>query len=156
MRFTVFPVIAFTLTLLVAAGIISCVEHHPLPLQPRVPASNLEEAKRLKAPFGDTRAAPPAIIAEGKKLFEGKGTCTHCHGLEGKGDGPAAHLLKPHPPTDFTNCKLHEVREDGELFWIIDNGSPGTGMVDHVHDGKLTEGEAWKIVAYLRTLCEFR
>ncbi len=152
MRLTIF--FSLVPVLLIAAGIVSCMDHNPL--RPRVSAGKLEEAKGLQAPFGDARKASPAIVAEGKKLFEGKGACTHCHGANGKGDGTAAHMLRPHPPTDFTDCRLHEAREDGELFWVIDNGSPGTGMVDHVHDGKLTEEEAWKIVAYLRTLCEFK
>jgi len=139
---------------LFAAGIASCGHHDPL--APNVPPSLLEQAKTLKAPFGDARQASPEIVADGKKLFQGKGSCYLCHGMNGKGDGPASHMHGMHAPSDFTNCKLHEVRTDGELFWVIDNGSPGTGMVDHVHDGNLKEIEAWKIVAYLRTLCEFR
>ncbi len=137
---------------LIAMG--SCVRHDPL--APRVPADRLEEAKTLKAPFGDTRKASPEIVAEGKRLFEGKGACTHCHGETGKGDGPAGAKLYQHPAADFSNCKLHDTRTDGELFWTMDHGVPGTPMVDMVHSGKLKALEAWKIVAYLRTLCEFK
>ncbi|MEW6544310.1 MAG: cytochrome c [Nitrospirota bacterium] len=142
------------LAALIGTAVLACVHHDPL--KPRVPADRLDEAKVLKAPFGDARKASPEIIAEGKKLFQGKGSCFHCHGMEGKGDGPAAGKLYPHPPRNFTSCQWHEARTDGELFWVIDHGVPGTGMVDHVHDGHLKEIEAWKIVAYLRTLCEFR
>jgi mono/diheme cytochrome c family protein len=141
-------------SLLIPGILLSCATRHPL--HPRVPPENREEAKALRAPFGDTRRAPPAIIAEGRKLYEGKGACANCHGEAGNGEGPAAHMQHPHPPTDFTRCDLHEQREDGELFWVIDHGIPGTAMVDFVHTGKLTDVEAWKIVAYLRTLCEFR
>lgn len=150
MRLTIFS----TLVLLITVGIVSCMDHNPL--RPRVPPAKLEAAKTLQAPFGDTRKAAPAIVAEGKKLYEGKGSCTHCHGVTGKGDGPAASKLQYHPPRDFTSCQWHDTRTDGELFWVIDHGVPGTGMVDHVHDGHLKEVEAWKIVAYLRTLCEFK
>lgn len=152
MRLTIFS--ALVPTLLITVGLISCVDHNPL--SPRVPASNLEEAKTLRAPFGDAKHAPPDIVAEGKRLYYDKGSCFYCHGTEGKGDGPAGAKLAHQPPADFSNCKLHEARTDGELYWALDNGVPGTAMVDMVHSGKLTEIEAWKIVAYLRTLCTFR
>jgi hypothetical protein len=141
--------------LLLAVSAFSCMHHHD-PLAPRVPADDMQEAKALKPPFGDARKAPAEIVAEGRRLFQGKGSCFHCHGVEGKGDGAAADELFMHPPRDFTNCTWHDVRTDGELFWVIDHGIPGTPMVDHVHDGSLKDIEAWKIVAYLRTLCEFK
>lgn len=134
-----------------AGGLLSCTRHDPL--APTVPTQKMAEAKALKAPFGAAKNASLEIVAEGKKLFEGKGACTHCHGEGGKGDGPAGSKLYQHPAADFTSCKLHELRTDGELFWAMDHGVPGTAMVDMVHSGKLKEVEAWKIVAYLRSLC---
>nr|MBI3614170.1 cytochrome c [Nitrospirota bacterium] len=142
----------FFLLFSAAAGLsLSCMQHDPL--APKVPVQNMEEAKALQAPFGATRNASPEIVADGKRLFEGKGACFHCHGEGGKGDGPAGTKLYQRPPADFTSCKLHELRTDGELFWTMDHGVPGTAMVDMVHSGKLNELEAWKIVAYLRSLC---
>ncbi|MFM8551770.1 MAG: c-type cytochrome [Nitrospiraceae bacterium] len=140
------------LRLVALAGLlVSCAPHNPLAA--KVPAHKMEEAKALKAPFGEAKSASPDIVAEGKKLFEGKGACIHCHGAGGKGDGPAGSQLYQHPAADFTSCTMHESRTDGELFWAMDHGVPGTAMVDMVHSGKLTELEAWKIVAYLRSLC---
>jgi len=146
---------ALSLAALLAAGTLSSCLHHD-PLKPKVPADRMEEAKALKAPFGEAKSASPEVVAEGKRLFEGKGACTHCHGEGGKGDGPAGSKLYQHPPADFTNCKVHELRTDGELFWTMDHGVPGTAMVDMVHSGKLKEIEAWKIVAYLRSLCAYK
>ncbi|TAJ25001.1 MAG: cytochrome c [Nitrospirae bacterium] len=143
------PSWASLLVILVAS--LSCVERHPL--QPRVPEPQMEQASRLTAPYGDAQTAPPAIVIEGKQLYEGKGACALCHGLSGKGDGPAAHLHNPHPPRDFTDCTVQQARKDGELFWVIKHGSPGTGMVPLV-PGILTEDEAWKIVAYVRSFCK--
>lgn len=137
--------------LMILVGTSSCVERHPL--QPRVPEPQMEQASRLIAPYGNTQTAPPAIIIEGKGLYERKGACALCHGLSGKGDGPAAHLHTPHPPRDFTDCMVQQERKDGELFWVIKYGSPGTGMVPLV-PGILTEDEAWKIVAYVRSFCQ--
>jgi mono/diheme cytochrome c family protein len=118
------------------------------PLEPRVPADQRAEAKKLTSPVQVT----DDVIAEGKKLYEGKGTCFNCHGKSGKGDGPAGSVLKP-APRDLTNCKFQKNRADGELFWIIKNGSPGTGMIALV-PGALSEEEAWKVIAYVRTFCQ--
>ena len=118
------------------------------PLKPRVPADQRKAAKKTKNPFPMTKA----VVAEGKKLFEGKGTCFNCHGKTGKGDGPAGKVLNP-SPRDFSNCKFHKKRKDGELFWVIKNGSPGTGMVSLIPSA-ITEEEAWKIINYERTFCK--
>jgi mono/diheme cytochrome c family protein len=121
------------------------------PSEDRVPPSAMKEALSYKAPFGEARTAPPEIIAGGKALYEGKGGCHLCHGISGKGDGPAAHM-QHHTPTDFTNCAFQKEREDGELFWIIKYGSPGTGMQALI-PALLSEEEGWKVVAYVRTFC---
>ncbi|TAJ29477.1 MAG: hypothetical protein EPO64_03795, partial [Nitrospirae bacterium] len=65
MRLTILS--ALVPTFLITVGLVSCVDHNPL--SPRVPASNLEEAKTLRAPFGDTKKAPSDIVAEGKRLY---------------------------------------------------------------------------------------
>ncbi len=121
------------------------------PTEDRVPPSAMKEALSYKAPFGEARTAPPEIVVAGKALYEGKGSCHLCHGISGKGDGPAAHMQK-HLPTDFTNCASQKEREDGELFWIIKYGSSGTGMQPLI-PALLSEEEGWKVVAYVRTFC---
>jgi mono/diheme cytochrome c family protein len=140
-------------SLLLSASFLSCTQHRH-PTEPRVPASKIEQAKALKAPFGDAKGASPEVVAEGRKLFETK-ACIHCHGATGKGNGAAASKLSNHPPRDFTDCKWHDKRTDGELYWVLDHGVPGTGMVDQVPH-HLSEAQAWKVVAYLRTLCSFK
>lgn len=142
---------AFGVAALLVFGLLACVApRHPL--DPRVPSHKADEAKNLKAPFGDTRTAPSEIVAEGERLYQGWASCFYCHGVAGDGKGTAANKLRPHPPADFTNCDLHRVRSDGELFWVLKHGSPGTGMVGHI-PWKLSEEEGWKVVAYLRTFC---
>jgi hypothetical protein len=118
------------------------------PLKPRVPADQMADAKAMKNPV----AANPESIAKGKALFEGKGTCFNCHGKEGNGQGPAGAILNP-SPRDFTNCKFHKKRKDGELFWVIKNGSAGTGMVSLI-PAAITEEEAWTIINYERSFCK--
>ncbi len=123
------------------------------PLKPRVPKEQRGAAKKLKSPFyKNSKKASAKIVEEGRKIFEGKGTCFNCHGKSGKGDGAAGKVLNP-GPRNFTNCKFHKKRKDGELFWVIKNRSPGTGMVPLIPSA-ITEEEAWKVIAYERSFCE--
>ena len=121
------------------------------PLRPRVPVLERAQARKMVPPFGPTKTAHPNIIKEGKLLYEGKGTCVSCHGSSGKGNGELGRQLNP-SPRDFSNCRFHARRRDGELFWILKNGSPGTGMIPMI-PVTITEEEAWKILAYERTFC---
>lgn len=125
-------------------------EHDPL--KPRVPSGRLKEVKNWTSPYGEVQSAPVEVVAAGKKLYEGKGTCIHCHGQSGKGDGPNGMLLTP-SPRDFTDCEFQKVRSDGELFWVIKNGSAGTGMVPLI-GSTINEDEAWTILAYERSFCK--
>ena len=111
----------------------------------RVPNEQRADAKKMKSPIEKT----PENIAKGKAIFEGKGTCFNCHGLSGKGDGPAGAILNP-TPRNFTNPKFHKLRSDGEMFWVIKNGSAGTGMVPLIGTA-ITEEEAWFAITYERT-----
>ena len=125
------------------------------PLKARVPKSDRGTAKKMKPPanlYKKAKKASPEIIAEGKKIFEGKGTCVNCHGKKGDGNGPAGKVLNP-GPRNFTNCKFHKKRKDGELFWVVKNGSPGTGMVSMI-PATITEEEGWKVLAYERSFCK--
>jgi len=40
---------------------------------------------------------------------------------------------------------------DGQLFWIVRYGSPGTGMPP---SRNLTDQQIWQLVAYLRKLAQ--
>ncbi|WP_447969590.1 c-type cytochrome [Nitrospira sp. M1] len=123
------------------------------PLKPRVPAAERGKAKKMKTDlYKRAKKASPEIIAEGKKIYEGKGTCVNCHGKSGQGDGPAGAVLTP-GPRNFTNCKFHKKRKDGEMFWVIKHGSPGTGMVS-LNPSAINDEETWKVIAYERSLCK--
>ena len=92
----------------------------------------------------------PEVIAQGETIYQGKGTCFVCHGVTGKGDGPAGLELRP-PPRDFTSPQFQDLRTDGELFWVIRNGSTGTRMFSY-SPSVITEEEAWMVIHYLRSL----
>ena len=116
------------------------------PLLPRVPKDLLPKVKEMKNPI----EASADNIAKGKELFQGKGTCYVCHGKEGKGDGAAAVGLEP-SPRNFTNAAFHSARTDGELYWVIKNGSPGTAMIPMI-GSTIDENEAWYVLTYERSL----
>ena len=114
---------------------------HPDEYAPRVPADQLEEIQEIESPF-ETSAQH---IEAGRKIFFGKGMCVSCHLLTGKGK-----FLPGHAPRDFTDKKWQDARTDGELMWVIRNGSPGTGMPRHVGVA-ITEEEGWKVIQFIRT-----
>jgi hypothetical protein len=121
----------------------------------RVPSSELAASKALKPPFEPT----PEVLAEGKAIFLGRGTCFQCHGPEGKGDGGAAKVL-PIQPRNFTNPKFKKYRTPGEMMWVLKNGSlgqsgrvPGTGMLPIVGQF-LSEDDGWKVLLYELSLGE--
>lgn len=121
---------------------LTAAERHMMP--PRVPADKLEEARALKSPLPDS----PDLIEKGKALYEGKGGCVNCHGKEGRGDGPVASQLDP-SPRNFHHHGFWRHRTEGEIFWVIKHGSPGTSMIGL--GSQLTDEEIWTVIRYLRT-----
>ena len=111
---------------------------------PRVPADQLSAARAMKSPIPSSSEN----VAKGKALYEGKGTCVNCHGATGRGDGVAAAALDP-SPRDFHHHGFWRHRIEGEVFWVIKNGSAGTGMLPF--GGLLTDEEIWTIIQYERS-----
>ena len=114
-------------------------------LRPRVPSDQMDAARSVTNPLQPT----PELIEQGKALFEGKAFCKACHGADGKGL-PKELELKGPLPRNFTDKKWQATRTDGELFWILKNGSPGTDMAPFV-PMVLTEEEAWQVLLYVRS-----
>ena len=90
-------------------------------------------------------------IEKGKLLYqvETKPTaCKMCHGIRGNGNGILARGLEP-APRNFTCKETMEAISEGQLFWIIKNGSKGTAMPSH----KLTlsDRDIWQIIFYLKS-----
>lgn len=124
------------------AGPAGAAERHMM--QPRVPADKIAEARALKSPLPSS----PEIIEKGKALFEGKGTCFNCHGMDGGGNGPAAAQLNP-SPRNFRHHGFWRHRTEGEIFWVIKHGSPGTAMIGF--GPVLSDEEIWSLIQYERT-----
>lgn len=134
------------LSVVVACGIVSASALSAAERQgmsPLVPADKLAEARALASPLPDS-----AEIAEkGKALYNGKGTCFNCHGKDGSGNGMAAVGLDP-SPRNFQRHGFWRHRTEGEVFWVIKQGSPGTAMIGF--GDQLTDEEIWSIIQYER------
>ena len=118
---------------------------NPEVLKPRVPSDQIKEVRT----WGNRFSPTPENIEKGKAVFHGKAFCVTCHGKDGKGIGKIPGLVGK-LPRDFTDKAWQEVRTDGELFWILKNGSPGTDMAPFI-PLVLTEEEAWYVVLYIRS-----
>ena len=112
--------------------------------------------KTQKAPsryFRRTNPLPasPENIERGKTLYqkEAKPTaCKMCHGVRGNGNGSLAQRLVP-APRNFTCEETMNPLPDGQLFWVIKNGSKGTAMP--AHEFTLSDKDIWQIIYYLKS-----
>ena len=108
-----------------------------------VPADRLAEVRALTSPLPSSAN----IVEQGKIIYNGKGTCFNCHGKDGDGNGPLAAQLNP-SPRNFQHQSFWRHRTEGEIFWVIKNGSAGTSMVGF--GGELKDEEIWSLIQYVR------
>ena len=103
--------------------------------------------ERLVRAYGVTlapRTAPD--LARAARAYSG--TCAACHGMEGRGDGPAARGLEP-PPTDFTDRERALVRSVFGLYNTITLGVADTPMRGFA---ELPEEERWGLAFHVGSL----
>ncbi len=109
--------------------------------------------KTKSAPAGTARTdkTAKANAANGEKIYMKKAkpmACQMCHGKKGDGGGKLGKALKP-SPRDFTCAATMKKVSAGQMFYIIKNGSKGTGMV--AHKKTLKDKEIWDVVKYVRS-----
>ena len=139
MKLSIFPLLVAAISLAIPAW---AAERHMM--QQLVPADKLAEARAFTSPLPKS----PEAIEQGKALYHGKGACFNCHGKDGDGNGPLAAQLKP-SPRNFRHHGFWRHRTEGEIFWVIKNGSAGTSMVGF--GGQLTDEEIWALIQYARS-----
>jgi mono/diheme cytochrome c family protein len=96
-------------------------------------------------------SATPETLASAERLYTGKSKtlpCAICHGVRGDGKGALASQYSP-PPRNFACKETVTEIADGQLFWIIQNGSPDTAMPP---SKDFTDEQIWHLVLYLRNL----
>jgi cbb3-type cytochrome c oxidase subunit III len=100
-------------------------------------------------PPNDSRSSS----ARGKTVYDAH--CVECHGVDGRGDGPAAHVLNP-KPRDFTAAR-YKIRTtetgslptDDDLLRSIDQGLAGTSMPGW--SPLLSDADRRDVVGYIKT-----
>ncbi|MDH5763464.1 MAG: c-type cytochrome [Nitrospinota bacterium] len=93
----------------------------------------------------------PRHIKKGKVLSHIKAkpiACKQCHGMQGDGNGAMALNMNPKPRNFTCKATMGEI-PDGQLFWVIKNGSKGTGMPSYKH---LPDEKVWQLIQYIRSL----
>lgn len=101
--------------------------------------------QRLTNPLDPTKKN----LSAGETLFKIDAqptACKVCHGFGGDGLGIIFERLQP-KPRNFTCYYTMEDISDGQIFWIIKNGSPGTAMPSF---GALSDEQIWQMILYIR------
>jgi mono/diheme cytochrome c family protein len=90
-----------------------------------------------------------ANLNAGETIFQLQGkpiTCKTCHGV--KGDGKSESDFESTPPArNFACAETMRALPDGQLFWIIRNGSPNTSMFAFP---SLSDKQVWQLIHYIR------
>lgn len=106
--------------------------------------------------LGGTGPMAAQDVGRGQAVYER--WCVNCHGVEGRGDGPAADRMLPRP-RDFVQARYQvrttgpgELPTDEDLRLILRNGMPGTAMPGWPN---LSEDEQEDVIAYVKQLSPF-
>ena len=111
-----------------------------VPVTGRAREYSFAEAEEVANPLAST----PAGIEAGSQLFQTN--CKHCHGGEGRGDGPAGLYFEP-TPQPMQGERVTE-RSDGAIYWILTNGTGNMPSFGNL----LTAEEKWQLILYIRSL----
>ncbi len=102
------------------------------------------DSKPVDARVGNPVPSSPASIDRGKMLFQQN--CVTCHGIDGRGDGPASVNLSP-APSDF---RLHiPLHTDPQFYAFIAAGYPGSAMPSF--KDSFSDTDIWNLVNFLRS-----
>ncbi len=93
-------------------------------------------------------------ILQGREIFNGKGVCYYCHGIDGylsktpRLEADTAKLItKLNPlPTDLRNPEVLRLKNNKERARAIREGHPGTGMFP---DTTMTDQDLADLLLYL-------
>ena len=87
---------------------------------------NEKPPKKLDGPGSQEEAPRPPTVPGGEAKAMFAQVCATCHGIDGKGDGPAAATLNP-KPRDYTDAAWQASVTDDDIRTIIVKGGQAVG-----------------------------
>ena len=129
-------------TVVAALGLVACAS-------PSNDAGSGTSAAQSASAPGRAAAASPAAVDQGRALY--KANCAACHGEGGRGDGPAAGVMKP-PPRDHTDRTYMSTLTDEDLTKVIKMGGAIKGKPLMPSHPQFKDAELQALVAFIRTL----
>ncbi|MFP3921798.1 MAG: c-type cytochrome [Dichotomicrobium sp.] len=102
-----------------------------------------ERYRQMRNEVGHTLTA----IRNGVSLY--RDHCDACHGAAGEGDGPRAQEASPSLPA-LPHTLARDFSTDAYLIWTIMQGGEPIGTDKPAFEDKLSERQAWQIIAYMR------
>lgn len=109
--------------------------------QCRAVRQTLKDAFQLRMVPGDALSATSAATQFGM-------LCSSCHGVSGRGDGPAGKALKP-PPVSFHDAERMSEVAPSLAFHTLTFGIPGTSMASF---DVLSARDRWNLAFYVVAL----
>jgi mono/diheme cytochrome c family protein len=94
-------------------------------------------------------AVTPAVLERGKSLYAKN--CAPCHGTSGKGDGPAAGVLKP-PPRDHTDRAYMSTLTDEDMAKVIQIGGAIKNKPLMPGNPQIKGDDLQAVIAFVRSL----
>ncbi|MHB1134019.1 MAG: c-type cytochrome [Chloroflexota bacterium] len=101
-----------------------------------------EQYRGLHNPY---TPADAAAVQAGRALYSAQ--CLRCHGENGRGAGPQAPNIEPHP-ANFAAPLLQQafVAHQDYLFAVVSEGKPQTPMPAFAH--ALSPDQRWQVLTY--------
>lgn len=109
-------------------------------------ANTEEEYQRAGAELTNPIPLTQANLDEGKRIYNIY--CQHCHGKDGKGDGPVTKSPNyPPVPPAYTSDRVKNLK-DGNIFFSVFHGK---GMMG-AHGSQVAPDDIWRIVHYVKKM----
>src|SRR2546428_6722127 len=139
-----------------AATALALLVHHGISARDQPTALETFVARQLRhlaVPRSARRArnpvpATPDVLAAARAHFADH--CASCHGNDGSGQTEIGQHLYPQAP-DMRQADTQSL-SDGELFYIIHNGVPLTGIPAWADNPPQEDQDSWKLVHFIRHL----
>ncbi|MEP7327553.1 MAG: cytochrome c/FTR1 family iron permease [Gemmatimonadota bacterium] len=112
----------------------------------QVSALSSSLAQKFGITLDEMPSGPPSL-ARGAELFQQN--CASCHGVLGRGDGPAARGMNP-PPANLSDAATQRAVLPLDYYQRVTIGVTGTAMP--AFESRLSSDDRWAVTAYATLL----